>query len=200
MPHRRKLQYLGAVGLALLVPQAAQANAGLPLIFLIWPGMGLMLLPVVALETFILRRALGTSLKRTLLIVVTANLVSTALGIPLTWGVLALLQLLTRGGSTSVDVDTLVGKLLAVTWQAPWLMPYDGHGDWMVPAAALALLVPFFFASWFIEYFVSRRMVPEVNGSHLKKMVRNANLASYLMLALVALGYLVAGLQAKADI
>jgi hypothetical protein len=59
------------------------------------------------------------------------------------------------------------------------------------------LLVPFFFASWFIEYFVSRRMVREVNRNLLKKMVRNANLASYLMLALVALGYLVAGIQRK---
>jgi hypothetical protein len=200
MPNRRKLLCLGAVGLWLIVPQVAQANAGLPMIYLVWPGMGLMLLPVVVLETFILRRALGTSLKRTLLIVVTANLISTALGIPLTWGVLVLLQLLTLGGSTGVDIDTLVGKLLAVTWQAPWLMPYDGHGHWMAPAAALTLLVPFFFASWFIEYFVSRRMVREVNRNLLKKMVRNANLASYLMLALVALGYLVAGIQRKAGI
>ncbi len=106
MPHRRKLLYLGAVGMWLIVPQVAQANAGLPMIYLVWPGMGLMLLPVVVLETFILRRALGTSLKRTLLIVMTANLISTALGIPLTWGVLVLLQLLTLGGSIGVDIDT----------------------------------------------------------------------------------------------
>jgi hypothetical protein len=83
-----------------------------------------------------------------------------------------------------------LGKILAVTWQAPWLVPYESDLDWMVPAASVVLLVPFFAASWLIELRVNRRMLPEVDEQTLREATRDANLLSYLLLAGVALGWL----------
>jgi hypothetical protein len=64
------------------------------------------------------------------------------------------------GGGSAHGLRTLSAKLLAVTWQSPWLIPYEDDLVWMVPAAALCLLVPFFFASVYIEYQVARRVLP----------------------------------------
>lgn len=54
----------------------------------------------------------------------------------------------------------------------------------MIPAATLSLLVPFFFASWWIEYAVAGRIVPGVDRRTLLVGVRSANLVSYSMLAM----------------
>lgn len=130
------------------------------------------------------------SLGRTVEVIATSNIVSTVVGIPVTWGILFGVQAITGGGRGGPSVETLVGKLLAVTWQAPWLLPYESASYWMVPVAMLALLVPFFFASWFIEYQVSKRMMRGLETGVVKNAVLRANLASYALLVLVVIGAL----------
>ena len=65
-----------------------------------------------------------------------------------------------------------------------WLGPTDRK--WVVPAATLVLLIPFFFASYWIEYFIVRRMVGMTDGlppnlayPRVRIAVRNANLVTY---------------------
>jgi Na+-translocating ferredoxin:NAD+ oxidoreductase RnfE subunit len=182
----RGVLFLSAVVIASAVPAIALANAGVPMIGIVYPGMGILLIPVIVLEFVVLRRRLKSPARRTAVMTTVSNLVSTGVGVPLTWAVLVGLQAVTGGGGPGPSFDTLVGKLLAVTWQAPWMMPYESDLFWMVPVAALVLLVPFFFVSWLIEYELSRLFMRGVDKAVLRRAVLFANLLSYALLAGVA--------------
>ena len=167
-------------------PSVALANAGLPMLAVVWPGMGIALLPIIALEAYLLSRPLSLSLRRTVLIAAVANGVSTIVGIPLAWGVMAAIQMFVPGGGgAGPDIGTIFGKLFAVTVQAPWLMPYDSEMQWMIPVASVVLLVPFFFASWGIEYLVARVMLRGADQQLLLRAMAKANLVSYALLGVV---------------
>lgn len=194
MGERRVL--LSAVFLSvLLVPSIACANAGLPMIAIMYPGMGILLVPVIVLEVLVLRRLLDTPVRRTSAMVAVSNLVSTGVGVPLTWAALVGVQFVTGGGGWSPLLDVpFLGKLLGVTWLAPWMMPWGTDEHWMIPLAALMLLVPFFFASWLIEYVVSVMFMRDIEAARLKRAVLVANLVSYALLAGVALVALAVGI------
>lgn len=177
-----------------LMPSAAQANAGLPMIVVAWPMMSLMLGPVIALESIMLKRALGISWRRSAVVVSVSNVLSTLLGVPLTWGLLVGLQVLSGATTVGPSLDTTAGKIFAATVQAPWLLPYESEEHWLLPAAMLFLLVPFFFASWAVEYLVSRQLVRDLSQRTLKLAVMKANLASYALLVLFAAAALGIGL------
>jgi hypothetical protein len=183
----RRILFSAVVISVVTTPAIAFANAGVPMIGIVYPGMGILLIPVIVLEVAVLRRRLGVPLRRTAVMVTVSNLVSTVVGVPLTWAALVGLQAVTGGGAAGPSFDTLVGKLLAVTWQAPWMLPYEADLYWMVPVATLVLLVPFFFVSWLIEYHVSRPFMREVDHAELRLSVLAANLMSYALLAGVVL-------------
>jgi hypothetical protein len=189
---RRGILLTAATVCVVMVPSVALANAGVPMIAIVYPGMGIALLPVIILEVMVLRRLLDTAPGRTAVTVTVSNLVSTVLGVPLTWVALVLLQALTGGGGAGPSFDTLLGKILAVTWQAPWMMPYEADMYWMMPVAALVLLVPFFFVSWLIEYHVSRLILRTIDRVELRRAVLKANLVSYALLAALTLAVLAA--------
>jgi hypothetical protein len=106
-----------------------------------------------------------------------------------TWVALVAIQLCT-GGGMAYGINSPLTKFLAVTWQAPWLIPYEPELKWMIPSATLFLLVPFFFVSWWIEYRVEKRLLKEIDQTQLNAAVRNANLVSYGLLALIVLCFL----------
>jgi hypothetical protein len=189
---RRGILLTAATVCVVMVPSVALANAGVPMIAIVYPGMGIALLPVIILEVMVLRRLLDTAPGRTAVTVTVSNLVSTVLGVPLTWVALVLLQALTGGGGAGPSFDTLLGKILAVTWQAPWMMPYEADMYWMMPVAALVLLVPFFCVSWLIEYHVSRLILRTIDRVELRRAVLKANLVSYALLAALTLAVLAA--------
>ena len=120
-----------------------------------------------------------------------ANLLTTFVGAPLTWVILTVLEGVT-GGGRAYGIDTPAKKLLAVTWQAPWLIPYEADHNlyWMVPAAMMWLLVPTFFMSWWLEYLAAARMLRDADRTRLKSAMFRANLLSYAFLELCALGWL----------
>src|SRR5262249_10095249 len=115
-------------------PAQAYANAGMPMLFLSWFGMLLALVPIIGVETGILVPLLSMPTRRGLYVAALANGVSTVVGIPVTWFLLVLVQLLTGGGRL-YGLQTPFRKVLAVTWQAPWLLPYPADLYWMIPAA-----------------------------------------------------------------
>ena len=167
----------------LITPNIAFANAGVPMIFLIMPAFAMSLAPIIIIEAIYLIKKLHlpkiTAAKTTII----SNLVSTIVGIPITWLILVIIQMLTGGGS-AYGINTLFTKVLAVTWQAPWLLPYEPELKWMVPVAGLVLLIPFFFASWWSEYFVTKKIHKDIEASILKTCVRNANVITYSLLSL----------------
>lgn len=169
--------------LCLTIPSAAWANAGLPMIVLVVPAMLWALIPIIVVEAFYLEKSLDLPRATAAKCAAISNAISTIIGVPLTWLALVIIQMITGGGQ-AYGLDSFFYKMLAVTWQAPWLIPYESDLDWMVPIAGLSLLVPFFFVSWWIEYLIVRFFVTNRSHDLIKRKVRNANLISYGLLAL----------------
>lgn len=174
----------------LLFSGVANADAGVPMLFLTFPAMIIALVPIIAVESIIVGHLLGTSAISKAKSVAIANVASTVIGLPITWVALVVLQLVSGGGS-AYGLVTPVQKLLAVTWQAPWLIPYNGDLYWMVPAASLFLLVPFFFASYFVEALIVVNLNDELPRVQVRSAIFRANIVSYLLLALFAFGWLI---------
>ena len=182
--------------LAFVVPGVAYANAGVPMLFLAMPAFLMSLVPIIAIETLYISKGLELSLGQSLKTVSISNVASTIIGIPLTWFLLMLVQMVTGGGS-AYGINSVMGKVLAVTWQAPWLIPYEEDLNWMIPVAGLVLLIPFFFASWWSEFFVSKKLNKTLPSLSIRGKVRNANLITYSLLAAWPIGFWVLSSAAK---
>jgi hypothetical protein len=147
---------MGLASLLVMIAVPAYANIGVPMLAVVWPASSALLLPIIAIEAAIAVKVIGRGWKNGLIVASKANVLSTVLGIPVTWGVLLLLQLLVGGGS-AWGIGTMPGKLAAVTVQSPWLIPYEEDLHWMVPAAAAFLCIPFFLMSVWSERWMAIR-------------------------------------------
>lgn len=182
---------IAAIGASMfLISGTANADAGVPMLFLTLPAMAIALIPIIVIESIVVGRILGTSAASKAKSVAIANVASTVIGLPLTWIALVIIQLVSGGGS-AYGLTTPTQKFLAVTWQAPWLIPYEGDLYWMIPAASLFLLVPFFFASYFIESPIVVHMNEKLPHTQVRQAVLRANIISYLILALFDVGWLI---------
>lgn len=163
------------------------ADVGVPMIFVTFPLMIYALVPIVLLEACVGDRSLQLRFGRSAWVFSVANLVSTIIGVPAAWVVMVALEF---GLGTAIlphvsdkVFATPVGKVLGFIMTSAWLGPSDTDLYWAVPLAALVLLVPSFFFSWYIEAFILDQMVepdwPTVKSASLK-----ANLASYSLLFL----------------
>ena len=174
-----------AAAVGALIPSTAFANSGLPMLFVSMPKLVLAFVPIVLLETWVFGVACKTGFRDSLKPVTVANAASTFVGVPLTWGALVLLTAAT-GGSSHVAPGWApiepFERLLAVTWQAPWLMPYERQFYWMVPAASAVLLIPFGIISVLVEYLAMRRMQPLVPIRLVAIGVAGMNVLSYSLL------------------
>jgi hypothetical protein len=158
------------------------ANLGLPMIFIEVPYLALALVPVAYVESLVYRARLKVPALEAYRGAMTANLWSTLLGVPIAWLVLVVVQV-SVGGSRMWGLDTPLLRLAAVTVQAPWLIPYRDEQYWMVPAASLVLMVPFFFASGLAEWLALKGQWGKMGRGRLIGSVWLANLLSYLLLA-----------------
>ena len=174
----------------LLFSGVASANAGVPMLFLTLPAMIIAPVPIIAVESIVVGRLLGTSAISKAKSVAIANVASTVIGLPLTWVALVAIQLISGTGS-AYGLVTPAQKLFAVTWQAAWLIPYEGDLYWMVPSASLFLLIPFFFASYFVEALIVVRLNDKFPRIQVRSAVFRANIVSYLLLSLFTLGWLI---------
>ncbi len=172
----------------LCVPGAASANAGVPMIFLAMPVLGLSIIPIIIIEAIFLGKKLEIDALPSFKITTISNLVSTVAGIPLTWVLLVLIQMIFGGGG-ALGLETTLAKVLSVTLQAPWLIPYESNLHWMIPVAGGVLLFPFFFASWWSEYLVSKKMLKGHSAQRIKIAVRNANIITYCLLGFWPMGF-----------
>jgi hypothetical protein len=180
----------------LFIPAIAYADTGVPMLALLWPASWVLFIPIVVIEAWVARRILEldwqTSLKKTGI----ANAVSTLIGIPLTWGALVIVEIMLSQGGRAYGINTLSGKIIAVTVQAPWLIPYESDLDWMIPAASIVLLIPFFFVSVFIERWIFGRK-SQLNKAKVKSWSWKANLLSYALLQAVLICFLIYSIATK---
>ncbi len=190
---------------------------GLPMII---PSMYLMVLalfPIIFLETYVVAASLRLKTKKVLAPVAIANMVSTFIGIPVTWFFLVLFELVAGSILGDLTVGLVWQSFISVTVMAPWVAPTCNDENWIIFGAMLFLLIPYGLASWGIEYLVVRKKVyarmykeslkncdnddpliekEQIDASprQVSRAVRNANLASYALLAFVLIVIFATGL------
>lgn len=184
-------------------PPDALANAGLPMLALAWPGMFMALLPVIVIEAWYLHSRLKVPFGRSTKITTSSNLISTIIGIPLAWivmlliemvGVLLISQQVPSSGSL---YQSTFGAAIMTIVGAAWLAPDEKNIHWTLPLAFIVLMIPFFFASWWIENKSVKRQMKEIDPGEIKIVTRNQNLLSYGLLVLLLLIWLIAQLIRK---
>ena len=156
---------------------------GLPMLAVVWPQSWFLLGFVILLEGYVARRVLGVTFKEAFKGMAIANGFSTLVGVPVTWAVLVVGQMIVGGGGFR-GLGTPAQKLYAVTVQAPWLLPYQDHFSWMVPAATAVLCVPFFFMSVWTEFQVARKYFSPDHPGDVLRAAWLANAVSYGLIVL----------------
>jgi hypothetical protein len=190
--------------LASLRPLLVLADAGIPMIFVTWPAMVIALVPVIALEALLIRKRVPYEPWPIVRATAAANLVSTILGIPLTWFALVTFEMVI-GFALSLIPGIQhwhgpVVRAIGFIFTAAWLPPF-GVTRSSIPLAALVLLIPFYFVSVWSERLVMKRMLqatseevaPEGGASRVQlwRAVRDANLLSYGFLVALTCGWLI---------
>lgn len=172
------------------------ANVGLPMIFVELPVLVAALLPVVLIEAMIFHWRLAVSWKQSFYGTFGANLWSTFVGIPLAWFAQAICE--GFGGAGGIwELNSPLNRLASVTLQSAWLVPHPGEYDWMVPAAALFLLLPCLIVSIWVEYLRLRKYWQSPSPAQLLRVTILANLISYAFLAGFWATQLLSALQAR---
>lgn len=164
----------------MLSPMQLLANMGVPMIGVYWPVAWLAFVPVVLIEAWWARRVLGNGWTKAIVTTSVANLVSTVIGIPLAWFIWATIQL--RFFGTALGLDHPAKSLYAVTVQAAWLVPYEEHLWWMIPAAALTLTAVFCVGSVLVEWLAMKCMQRKADARALRRWAWRGNLLSYLVI------------------
>jgi len=165
----------------ILSPSLCFADMGIPMLFIGFPMILLCLIPIIAIETIVFNDKLRTNYVKTLKAVGLANVITTIIGYPFSWALLLGLQLLTRGNSSVFGTETLWRKVASVTLGAAWLSPSENDQYWMVPVAGMVGLIPAFFISVYLEYFVVLQFFYE-NKKDLLPLSWKANLITYILL------------------
>ena len=164
------------------------ADAGIPMIFVQWPMMLCALIPIIIIEALLIRRWVPLSYGQAFKGTGIANVVSTVAGIPLTWIVLVLIEVAISIplSKTNYSPSPLFNAVIfPVT--AAWIGPV--RAEWIVSLAATTLLIPFFFASVWIEYWCCRPIWPEIEKTVIWRGVWRANVASYFLLLVMGCGW-----------
>ena len=173
-------------------PINAYADSGLPMIAITYPAFWFAFFPIVGIEFLIMKKTLSFH-KNLFRNVVISNAISTIIGIPIAWFIMACIQLNLGGGGVFPGIKRSLALLLNVTLQAPWLLPLEGEQSWMIPMAFLFLLLPFFIMSYWLEYaimivlmekFISEKLI---TMKEIKRSVWKANLYSYGFLCVVTI-------------
>lgn len=155
------------------------------MLFVHMPAILIALLPIIAVETLVATRAFKCSWRAVAPAITRANLASMLLGFPLLWLCMLLFTAFAGGGGMRHGIYTTAQKVYAVTVQAAWLPPNETELYWMVPCAALVMLVPAFFMSVLVERFLLKRAWPDQSPTAIASFSWKAHVASYLILVLL---------------
>lgn len=171
-------------------------NPGLPVLFLALPVAFYLLIPIIAVETWRARKLAEVDAKHALAGVVAANTISAVVGWPLTWAIFAAMQ-----GSIAPVGDPGHGALSPLraiasgAVQTGWLALNDDWFYWMIPVAAVIVMIPAFVITLLIEGIVLKSCWRRVPTGVCLRFVFSANLYSFgLALLLIWLLYATASI------
>ena len=190
---------LGPIPLSLL---PLLADAGVPMIFLTLPMMLALLIPVIAIEGYLCKKWLGLTTWEAMKSNAVSNLASTLIGVPVAWAIMFGVEMAMFGViDRSKAIQNWQSPIAQVIWLflgSAWIGPTDNKSAWLIPAATLILLIPFFLASYGIEYLVVKFMVgmpeggpPNRSYPRVRIAVRNANFITYGLMLVAASIWLV---------
>ena len=176
-------------------PSSLLADAILPSLALIWPITILLLLPVIGLEAQYARKRLHLTIGQAFRVFGIANVASTIIGLPMATAVARALQSRIQVhfyGTQQANLDQWdrggeISHFLRGSGQYP---------RWTLVAAAVFMFALCFLISWWVEgayvkWWIARK-APDAAlvNSQASRVVRNANVLSYLLVAAVSLGIL----------
>jgi len=109
---------------ASLRPLLVLADAGIPMLFVTWPAMVIALVPVIAMEALLIRKRVVYKPWPIFRATAAANLVSTIIGIPLTWLALVACEMLIGPALSRIPgiqnwhgpVARTIGFVFAAAW------------------------------------------------------------------------------------
>jgi hypothetical protein len=192
MDKRSRISFVGAVtaAIVLVYQQPAYADAGVPMLVLVWPGLGLLLIPIIIAEAGVARYQLGLGWRSALAMSARANLVSTAVGVPITWALMLGLEFAVFAplGASGWNPPAMFEHLFVPTLGAAWL-PGEGIPMWYLPAAAAVLCVPFYAVSVWIEARVVRARLASELRQQAHAWSRDANRLTYGAIIVGLLGW-----------
>lgn len=161
--------------LVVVWPNYARADAGVPMLALVWPSAWALFVPVCLIEALVARRLLVLPFLQSAKLSFFANAWSTLVGIPLTWLALVLVEVAAGAASSYLQPKPGHASLLLSPIFAPWLGP--GARSWHVFAAAAFLCVPFMLVSIRVERWSAAKRIPHEDA---RRWAYIANLATYL--------------------
>jgi hypothetical protein len=174
------------------------ADAILPSLVLVWPVLILLLIPIIVVEALYSRRRLGMQLWECLRVVGVANILSSVAGLPIGHILAAGLQYAAEG-TYFRDPDRLRTPLLGSVEPLSTskhdyarLVFLGLYPRWILLLSAAAMLVICFLISWWVEAKWIQRYLKRMGQSDepatatVWRTVRNANVASYSLVSLLA--------------
>ena len=186
-----------------LIPALAYANAGLPILAILWPLSLPAFFPVVFLESYVLNKNLALGYKKSFVVSIKANIISTIIGLPLAWVACFIIEMLLMlffvevAGAESYPTDLFkalpesISNILDVIMTFPFLGPGPGGGHWVIPFATSIMLIPCFFVSYWMELFYINKKLPDFHKENVKPAVWRANLYSYGLLFIACVIWLI---------
>ncbi len=172
------------------------ADVGVTMIFVQMQGMMFALIPIILVESLLVRRSLSLTYRDAFRGITIANLASTIVGVPLAWLAMLILQyaiMLPVAAAANYwhwQLDSPVFGVLGFLVSIAWLWPSERYLFWMIPAASALLLIPSFVASVWLERSICTNSWTNQNQAAVRRSVFNANLLSYGLLFLIACGWL----------
>ena len=159
----------------------------------VWPLSWFAFIPIVAKESIVSWKYIALPGRKSLLGALIANLSSMLVGIPITWALLVVIEIVVTNGGRAYGLETFLTKLVAVTVQAPWLIPYEKDLYWMVPAAILFLLPFFGIVSVYVERPIFRK-ITSCEKKEAKRWSLTANGITYGIAIISSLAWLMASI------
>jgi Ankyrin repeats (many copies)/Ankyrin repeats (3 copies) len=165
------------------------ADAGLPMVAVYLPVAWLALLPIIFIETGYGVWRLKLPMGRALMAQTAANCLSTLVGIPVTWLILALVEWLVlerAAGAVPVQVLSVLSPVIG----AAWLGPGVEKAPWIIVVAIAVLTTIFYLMSVVTERPIVGRFFPHVPRQVIRAWTVRANAITYLLLvALIGLAW-----------
>lgn len=180
----RRPQFLWCAPLlALLWPRLALANAGVPMLAVVWPSSWVLFIPVCLVEAAVAHRIMHLPVVESVKLAVIANAWSTFVGIPVTWLALFLVELVGGAAVALTGVELGPAGMILAPLGAPWLGP--GARQWHVYGAAALLCIPFMLVSIHVERWSASKRVP---AERARRWARAANTVTYLPIIVTLVG------------